>query len=980
MLRVSVLNFLLFITAALAAQTHHFRNYGVDEGLPFVEVYAIHQDNKGYLWSGGYGGLSRFDGNSFVNFGPKDGLIDHYVTSISSDNDGKIWVGTISGLSVFDGIHFTNYTAREGLPGDKITSLAKDIQGRIWIGTQNGLCYSENGVFHLYDGMMAWKNEAILSLYNNSGTLWVGTNRGAYRILTTSLLKTAQFLDAGQGLVDTVVTSFAESDEGLFLGTPNGLTILPGLSNVSSKGNINISGAEGLPDNTINSLITDRKGNVWIATPGGLVKYANKEFTTFRVDNGSTSNRISKLFIDAEENLWIGTSHGLYRYSGGLFTSWSEDDGLKGEFVFSFLRNKIGELWVGTDKGINIMKGEHISPSGLRIPGRTIYAMSETQGGLILLGTDKGLTMVSGSNTTTIFPKSSGIRSDSVTSILIEKNGTIWLGLIGGIGKLENGKVSFIPLPGDASSLNVWCIYQDKTGKIWLGTYLGGLYSFDGTNIVREDQKMGIKSKSFLVITEDFEGNLFLGTFGGVFICRHGKVVARISEEDGLSSDLIYVMGCDSSGDNMWIGSNQGLNKLDLKEFFGKGKISLMHYGKEDGFLFGETNSGGFLREDNGTIWYGTVGGLIRYDPKEEKKETVETFTHIVSMRIFYRDTMLAQGAVLPWDQNNIAYNFIGICLTNPTKVLYSYKLEGFDKRWSPAGKQTFANYANLPPGKYTFLIRSANSFGTWNSKPTSFSFTVLTPFWKTWWFQVSMVVLFIGITLAVVRFRIKQVELREKNKAKLSALELKALRAQMNPHFIFNALNSIQHFIMNSDEDGATKYLNKFARLIRFILNNTERSTVSLEEEVDSLRLYIDLEVLRFENKFTYVIRIDSELNLDFYEVPTMLIQPYVENAILHGLVPKKTPGHLDIEFRADAHHIICTITDDGIGRKASREMKDRSAKPHHRSMGMRITHDRLELLNNVQNSNLSVSITDLTDNSGNAAGTKVQIFIPID
>lgn len=215
--------------------------------------------------------------------------------------------------------------------------------------------------------------------------------------------------------------------------------------------------------------------------------------------------------------------------------------------------------------------------------------------------------------------------------------------------------------------------------------------------------------------------------------------------------------------------------------------------------------------------------------------------------------------------------------------------------------------------------------------------------------------------------------------KVQMATNELKALRAQMNPHFVFNSLNSIQNFIMSSDGEEAVKYLSKFAKLMRTILNNSERATVTIREEIHALQLYLELEVLRFENKFDYTIEIDPGIDQDFYEIPTMLIQPYVENAIIHGLMPKPSKGHLLIKIDMDKTHIICTVIDTGIGRKRSMQLKEKSGKKEHVSMGMRITRDRLAVLNNIHNSNLSVNITDLVTEEKEPQGTKIEIFIPI-
>ncbi len=360
-----------------------------------------------------------------------------------------------------------------------------------------------------------------------------------------------------------------------------------------------------------------------------------------------------------------------------------------------------------------------------------------------------------------------------------------------------------------------------------------------------------------------------------------------------------------------------------------------------------------------------------------------ESQTSITGMKIFYADTILPQNAELSYDANNILFEYIGICLTNPEKVKYKFKLEGFDKSWSPETKETTARYANLAPGKYIFKVTSCNNEGVWDSAPAEFSFSILAPIWKRGWFVAGEIIS--GIILLLILFRLRANAIRKKEAEKLSreielaTNELKALRAQMDPHFIFNSLSSIQSFIMTKDEDSALKYLNKFAKLMRMILSNSEKSSVTIREEIDSLKLYLELEALRWENKFDYEIKISPEVETDFHKIPSMLIQPYVENAIIHGISAKENgKGKIEITISQTDTYIICTIADNGIGRKKSEELKKNSSHPKHESMGMKITNERLEVLNRIHKSNLSVNIIDEEEN-GIATGTKVEIFIPV-
>jgi LytS/YehU family sensor histidine kinase len=208
--------------------------------------------------------------------------------------------------------------------------------------------------------------------------------------------------------------------------------------------------------------------------------------------------------------------------------------------------------------------------------------------------------------------------------------------------------------------------------------------------------------------------------------------------------------------------------------------------------------------------------------------------------------------------------------------------------------------------------------------------------------------------------------------------MEMQALRAQMNPHFIFNCLNSINRFILKNESEAASDYLTKFSKLIRLILQNSQSKAVPLESELEALRLYMEMEMLRFEGQFTYNISLDPDLEVEDLEVPPLIIQPYVENAIWHGLMHKQDKGHLIVELHRENGTLYCQITDDGVGRKRAAELKSKSASKN-KSLGMKITSHRLELINTLSDKDTTVEVIDLVDCSGDACGTRVVLKIPV-
>lgn len=209
--------------------------------------------------------------------------------------------------------------------------------------------------------------------------------------------------------------------------------------------------------------------------------------------------------------------------------------------------------------------------------------------------------------------------------------------------------------------------------------------------------------------------------------------------------------------------------------------------------------------------------------------------------------------------------------------------------------------------------------------------------------------------------------------------MELHALRAQMNPHFIFNCLNSIDYYIIKNETEKASDYLNRFSKLIRLILQNSRAEYVSLKDELEALKLYMEMESLRFDDRFEYLVRISASLQLENIEIPPLLLQPYVENAIWHGLAKKsKGKNRLDLTITRQNGLLHCRIEDNGIGREAAQKLKSESTSKH-RSMGMYITRDRLSALSRMQQSKADVVVTDLKNEDGSAAGTRVEISIPI-
>ncbi|MBC7862289.1 MAG: histidine kinase, partial [Bacteroidia bacterium] len=889
-------NFFFFLAVFLSplktwSQSYSFTTYGVEDGLPYIQIYALFQDSKGYMWSGGYGGLSSFDGQDFVVYNPKDGLSNHWVTSITEDKSGKLWIGTIDGLSVLKDKKFTNYFVSSNLCGNYVNIVFKDRNGKIWIGTEKGINFSENDSIKKVAASLGF-NVKSLSM-DTDGNLWAGTTKGVLKFSSDG--KLIATLNSSNGLPTDNVTVIRQDAQGkILVGTTNGLVIM----NNDFSGIKIFSVTTGLFDPSVTSILVDFKNNVWIGTPTGLVKFNGNKFSYLQLNDEINSNKISTLQLDYEQNIWIGTFNGLFKFRGEGLVNYGPADGLKHPFIYEISGDKDWNKWVCTESGgVYFYDGINFKNYGLRegLPGVKVTTALDLKDGRTLFGTDAGYSVLT-KNRFENYSVETGFNLTAVNTFFKDSKGRIWAGGKNGLAyftekgdKTKKFDYTYFTLPTDIEEYDVWSFTEDGNGNIWIGTYLAGLYEYDGKEIKKFIPAGDKKSTSFLEMAVVNGKHFFGATLEGVYYMNLETGKAKyITEEDGMNSDLTYSLMVTRDKKTLWSGTNQGVNKINLEEFLTTGKVDLVAFGKTEGLRGVECNSHGFFEDRNGEVWIGTVNGLSKFNPEEYIPNVVKSKLNLTNLKLFYNDTILADNSELPYYLNNISFKYIGICLTNPAKVKYVCKLEGFDQSWSPETSDNFKTYSNLPPGKYTFKVKSCNSEGIWNENLIAITFTILSPWYTSWWFTLAVVAFFIAVIMVIFRIRLNQEKKRQKaelqTQIEISKNELKALRAQINPHFIFNSLNSIQHFIIERDNTEAARYLNKFAKLFRMILNNSEKSTVSIREEVDMLAIYLELETMRFQNKFDYEFIIDEKIDPDYEEMPTMLLQPYIENAILHG------------------------------------------------------------------------------------------------
>lgn len=489
---------------------------------------------------------------------------------------------------------------------------------------------------------------------------------------------------------------------------------------------------------------------------------------------------------------------------------------------------------------------------------------------------------------------------------------------------------------------NIEAIHQDNENKIWFALNNGGVVAYADGNLKESNSTRYLGNQTIISITEDANGNLWFGTSG------NGAYLLEKNELETINTNIINY-----KSPNIYSSTNVENEKIESKFILKNFPANL------NDTAFQKVSSSKIIRTD---YFF---------------NDTVAPVVFVNSIKINGIDTSTLTHYELNYGMNSIEIKISGVS-SGKSDLQYKYKLEGKDEDWIYS-VNTSVYYPTLAPGYYTFKVLAMNDSGVWSTTPAIITFNIQKPYYKSVWFILSCLLLLIAITLLLMFFINKQHQqknkLLEAQKQKILLSELQVLRSQMNPHFIFNTLNSIQSFITNNESKDAVIYLSKFAKLMRATLANTKTQRISLKDEIEALTLYLELEQLRLNHKFTYQISVDDKIDTQYEQVPSMLIQPYVENAIWHGISHLEGNGIIRVQFLLEKENLIkCIVEDNGIGREQAMKMKKSTST----SFGMSITKERIEILNSLGGNNLTIKINDLTTNN-KPAGTRIELFIPI-
>jgi len=943
---------------------------------------------------------------NYIHYTIKDGLAGNTVYGVAQDKDGFMFFATENGLSRFDGKEWKTFTVKDGLPDNEILTIYADSKGRVWMGQYNKtLCYYLNGKIHNAGNDTLLKkiklNTIIVKIHEDEKNEILFTSLDKiFKISSKNILQSIITNDKYKIKYDFFLAEKNPYDSGslLYIGDNiykyvnnktsfiKNLNVYSGYSNLSRINNrVNAVEKEKFSptftnDVHINSVDIVYGNLAFLNTNSGTyINYFSSSIDTTTVEHFLPNVKMGHTLLDNESNYWFTTlKEGVYKLSSKtirLYSFKAITTNENNQFaVYTIFKNK-QTILCGTNFGkllgiestkksiIDFQKFIKFSKNTKNINRAT--SSIQINNNISILGFDSYLLKLQNNQPSFnyyVMPVKSIEKIDDDNLIVATGNHCY---------KVRISDLKIVDTIWDDRT--TYAFYQNK--QYYVGT-LTGLYIVDAN---KKETYLGnidpALKRRIVCIKSAADGTLFVATAdAGVVVLKDNKVVRIINDENGLSSNSCKTLHINNNF--LWVGTINGITKIDLTE-----KNKIVHYSTGDGLPNNIINA---IYVDNidSTVWIGSPDGLTSF---KEKDLVSTSICNLVMQGITVSNKALATDSnnyYLKHEDNNIRFQFVGISFRSGDDISYSYMLQGLDKNWQQT-KERNLNYPTLESGDYTLLLFATNKFGV-VSKTIKIHFTIETPFWETLWFRGLMAIIVIAAIYFFLKRRFDKAKKEQAEKAfvkqQLASMEQLALQAQMNPHFIFNCLNSIQQFTMHDDKEKANKYLTDFAVLVRTTLDNSGKKNITIAEEALYLGRYLELEQLRFGDSFTYDIIIDESVDRDFTKMPAMLLQPYVENSLRHGIrLKKEGKGNVKVVFCEENNYLICSVKDNGVGRAASAKAKT-GQHIEYQSRGMELTAKRIELLNTEVTHKASVTIIDLIDDNNIALGTEVVLKIPLE
>lgn len=1021
-----------FVSSAQQMASGFFRNYSIDQGVPSDYISKVVQGDDGFMWFGTNNGLVRYDGYEFSvyshNPANASSISGDYISALASLNERLLWVGLYEiGLDLFDTqsgktiFHIDVKTTPE-LKDNRIQKLwVEKAKNRLWIcSMKNHFIWLDLSTLEVTVPKTVKDPRstvevpetntvyAIENVANEPDKYWLATNDGL--VFYDEKANTSWYhqipVVGNTSATSNRMRAMVSNEDKIWIGSRGGGGLI--CFDIKTKQFTSYLYDVTQKANFVLAISRKSPTELWVGSIGSSLLIFNtetKKYSFFehdtRLPSDLKSDIIFDIATDAQMNTWFATKQGIAMYSKNyqlfktdsvitpkvtkslnFFKVWSieEDD----SSIYFGCSEADGLIIYDKKTGKQRLK----RPTGLRSDETVnIYRMAKDSEGKIWMAALNHLMYFNPKKDEFVWISRPAILGDAfVHSVVVGKNDVVYF------GTRRKGLYSYDPTTGNWKNFrtsNSGMVVEkylhdlviDKSNKLWVSSS-SGISVLDLTTqrfVKHYLPKDGFKAVFKMTLSAD--GKLWVTSENNGVMCIDTKtleVLPALTKQDGLLSNTIEYVVADKD-ERLWISTHRGLCVYNLRQ------KSVLLFDSKNG-LYDNHVQGASLVLKNGNYVQGFLQTFAEVNPKRLtaiETNSPPTFTHFKIFDLLY-PIQNSDTLQLAHTQNFFSIGFSALNFSQPEKLKYQYRLIGVNKGWVNADNFRTASYTNVAAGNYVFEVRYAvKGLADWS--PVQRVWIVIhPPFYLTWWFVLLLITL--GLFLVRLFYRLKVEKIKKEAEAKLdinrqlAALEMKALRSQMNPHFIFNSLSSIKYYIIRNETAFASQYLSRFSKLIRKILANSQTDYIKLSEEIETIELYLEMEKLRFGDKLLYAVEVDERIDTTMILIPTMLIQPYIENAIGHGIMHKSTSGYLHFSIKESPTNqdvIEVVIADDGIGRKQSEKLRSDSSSKK-RSLGMKITSERIELLNRFQQKNISVEISDLHPTKKDT-GTQVKLTIGI-
>ena len=1000
---------LLILSNILIAQENNFHlqfnHLSSQEGLSNTEYNnSIFQDSKGFVWISSIDGLNRYNGNSIRTYHKEKGLVGKNIQGgFFEDLDSNIWFSTYQALNCYhrdlDSIFHIPIL-------DKNNNLIEQDYQIIYLDTLfNKLWFTADGFLHNLDVL----NPDLYASFNHKSkgkhfSVKIVNDRFFEIIASPRML--------GNGIEQYMIQDTSIVDCNFYF--PNYFQIKKTLALEDSlwiffkQNKIHFFNGETYEAKNSSSSLANYKfwdairideKNLLLSTNGNGLKQYNLDTHKFETSfnnginkpYGLSSSSPRELYLTKDNILWTssrnkGVDYG-YLYSNLFDNPLSKisDESLK---IVSVFENYKKDIWIATPNHIYIL---HPNNGLKELVIKKEYIGQNKKYAQVLQVNENEYLILTNSSLTVYDNASKEYYSIELSTDLFllylskVSRDRIFLSTNKGMKEIyfdKNYKIKDCKEFSNFTSFDFFLHFQTSQNLLYVPYKTKDLLIYKATKSgLKLLTKKTCNAEFFCFYESQNHQNLvWAGTSNGLLKITQDTIVDFVPNLPAvLKNKNIYAIIEDQNA-TLWLGTDKGLWQYDPKSE----KAYL--YEVSDGLINAQFSPfGAAVLADDGKIWMGTADGIVQFDPLKIKPYSIAPKIFVNYMEI--NDHEKNKGidgqkeCVLSYDKNTFAFDIDAIGFYKNDQSVIEYQLSGYDDQFLQIPNGQKIRYAKVPAGAYTFQAKAIDVNGN-ESKWKSIRIEIAPPWWRTWWFRVLLFVIGVYLVNQLYQFRIRKIKkeaavLRREAEFKQQVAETKnaVLRLQMNPHFIFNAMNSINSYIINKQDEKAGTYLKKFANLMRLILDFSNEKLIPLEDEVEFLKLYLATEQMRFDHGFTFEINYPDDFDFDDYLIPPMLLQPFVENALKHGFLHKKKDGKIKIEFEEKDNQLHCKIKDNGVGLSTMKKL----GQGAHQSKAITITTQRLQLINPDHSKSSSIEISNISPDDEFKTGTEVLIKLAL-